>query len=216
MKKPAKTWPTAVLTSVIRPTTSPSLDCVGDRVLGPVDVVVDLRVARVQRTVLEPVLDLVEARDRLVGEVGGAVGDLLAGEGEQQPDQRDAGDHHAAARPARAGSRAGTSPSTIGITSAVISSAITTGSDDHAKVADRQEDDVPGGDDDQEPPRPGRREVHAPRHLGAGEVDGAAATDRHVELGLTLVAQVGELVGEPGGEPLLVLLRLRRGGAAGG
>ena len=95
MKKPAKTCPTAVLTSVIRPTTSPSSDCSVIASWRPVDVVVDLRVAGVQRAVLEPVLDLVEPGDRLVGQVGGAGGDLLAGEGEQQPDQRDAGDHDA-------------------------------------------------------------------------------------------------------------------------
>ena len=69
------------------------LGLLGDGVLGAVDVVVDLRVAGVQRAVLEPVLDLVEPGDRLVGQVGGAGGDLLAGQGEQQPDERDAGDH---------------------------------------------------------------------------------------------------------------------------
>ena len=97
-------------------------------VLRPVDVVVDLGVAGVQRPVLEPVLDLVETRDGLVGEVGRAVGDLLAGEGQQQPDAGDAGDDDHRARRGRAGSPSRTSPSTIGITSAVISSAITTGS----------------------------------------------------------------------------------------
>ena len=52
----------------------------GDRVLDALDVLVDLRVAGVQRPVAQPVLDLLEAGHGLVGEVAGTVGHLLPGE----------------------------------------------------------------------------------------------------------------------------------------
>ena len=59
----------------------------GDRALHLAEVAVDLGVAGVERTVLQPVADLADALDDRVGEVGGARGDLLADEGEQQPHQ---------------------------------------------------------------------------------------------------------------------------------
>ena len=127
MKKPASTWPTAVPTSVtrLRMPLSPDCSLIASWML--LRYVVDLRVAGVQRPVAQPVLDLLEAGHGLVGQVGGAVGDLLAGELSSAATERD----RARARP---GSTAmlrrtpmRTSQSTTGTTSAEMSSATTTG-----------------------------------------------------------------------------------------
>ena len=103
MKKPARTWPTAVPTSVTWPTTPPSWCC----------SVIASWACAIQSLIWESLAlsgpscsqsaDLVEALDHLVGEVVGAVGDLLADEGEQQRDEREAAEHDQAGAPARAG-----------------------------------------------------------------------------------------------------------------
>ena len=54
-----------------------------------------------------------------------------------------------------------------------MNSAITSGSTTSEKNPIVQSDDVARGDDDEEPPRPGGRQVHAVGHLRAGEVGGA-------------------------------------------
>jgi len=68
------------------------LGLLADGVLDALDVVVDLRVAGVERAVLESVLDLLETGDGLVGEVGGAGRDLLAREGQECADPGDGRD----------------------------------------------------------------------------------------------------------------------------
>ena len=133
MKKPATMWPSAVPTSVSRVTI-----CLlrgRHRVLRGLEVGVDLAVAGVQRPGLEPVPDLLEAADHLLGQVAGALRDLLAGEGQQQRDERDAADHHEQRRRPRAAAAAGPAASTSGTTSAASSSAITSGSTTTANIA---------------------------------------------------------------------------------
>ena len=200
MKKPATTWPDRGADLGHLAEDLAVLGPLGDRLLGAGDVLVDLGVAGVQRPVVQPVLDLVEALDHLVGEVVGAVGDLLAGEGEQRDDRDQTADDHEPAPASRRGAaRRRCSRSTSGMTSAVISRATTSGSTTTAKNAEQPSDHVAGGRDDQEPPGPGRGQVDALRHLGAAEVRRAAGDDRLRGSGAALGAGSVPLVGDAAG-----------------
>ena len=133
MKNPASTWPNTVPTSVTRPRTSEvSLFAVIDFWVS-LDVVVDLRVAGVAaaRSRSQSLISL-EALDHLVGEVVGAVRDLLADEGEQGDDHDQAADHD------ETGTEPAPDPDAVqpahdGVDRAAISSATTSGSTTTAK-----------------------------------------------------------------------------------
>ena len=157
-------WPSAVPTSVTRVTIS--LLRGRHRVLRGLDVGVDLAVAGVQRTVLQPVLDLLEALDHLAGQVAGALRDLLPGEGQQQRDDGDAADHHeqgGEARAAAAAAPAGRPSARPARRAAARSPAAAP----RPRTSRCPRQDVAGGHDDQQPPRPGRGEVDAVGHLAA-------------------------------------------------
>ncbi len=107
MKKPAKTWVSVVPTSVIRVTTWPSL----------VWSVIMCCASLMQRSIWESLAFSGPSSshtricpspfDRLVGQVGGAVGDLLAHEGERGADGGQPADQHHAARRRREAAAAG-------------------------------------------------------------------------------------------------------------
>ena len=178
---------------------------VGHRALDALDVGVELGVRDVQRAGAQPLADLVEALHHGVGEVTGALGHLLADEGEQQRDRADAQHHHDAGRgtarhpdPAqqvdqrhgergdqqRDGERQG----------------------DHGEEAQRPQQAEHGDRDDDQPPRPGGREVEAPRHLRPAEV---GRPGREGRLDPSLGAHLGPLADDALGEPLLVASRGR-------
>ena len=212
MKKPATTWPSAVPTSVTRLDELAVACWVGDRLLGLVDVGVDLRVAGVQRPVAQPVLDLVEALDDLVGEVAARR-------------SRPAGRRRSAARRRSRSppARRGRPPAPRGRPSRC--SPTTAGPDQRG---DQQRDDErqrtttkkpsshseheAGRRDDEEAPGPGGRQVEAPRHLGAAEV-GGPGDDR---LGLGALALGAELrpLRRPAAGPARRSSRPRRSAAA--
>ena len=216
MKKPATTCPTAVPTSVTWLSTPPSPVLLGDRVLGLLDVVVDLRVAGVERPVAQPVPDLAEALDDLVGEVARRrCATCWPAKVSSSGDER-RGRRARPGSPAEPARHPDPTPAgrTSGLTSAVISSATTSGRVITAKKREHPAAiEVAGGGDDQEPPGPGGGEVDAPRHLGAGEV-GRAGGDR---LGLGAGARRGSApTGGRAARPAARRPRRARGGSIRG
>ncbi len=88
--------------------------------------------------VLSQFLISLQACGRLVGEVLRAVGDLLAGEGQERPDEREAGEHDQRSRDSPRGSPIRCRRSTTGTTSAEMSSATASGIATTAKNATSQ------------------------------------------------------------------------------
>ena len=217
MKKPARTCPDGAADLGEAGQELAVLGEVADRLLRPVEVVVDLAVAGVQRAVLEPVGDLRDAFGHRVGEVLGAVGDLVAGHGQQGDDRRDDQHDHQPGSAAPRGTPCRCIQLTTGSTSAAMNMRDDDRQHDHHQEPDDPGDHVRRRGDDQEPPRPCGREVDAPGHVRAGEVGGAGC-DRHGHRRRTPFApahrgEVLPLVGDALGQPLpgAVVARLGRG-----
>ena len=149
----------------------------GDRVLQRGEGVVDLGVAGVQRAGPEPVLDLADALDDRVGEVRRAGGDLgPTNVSSSATDARPPSTTSPAARPRGTPSRV--EPPHERADEGGDEQGDGDRDGDDGEEGQQPEDEVAGGGDDEEAPRPGGREVDAVRDLAAGEVAGAGLDRR--------------------------------------
>ena len=186
-----------------------------DLLLGLVERLAELLVGEVQRTVAQPVADLVDAVGDLLGEVADARGTtwlltkVTSSAISPMPKMTTSSAASLRGMPSRC------PHTTTGLTSAAISSAITTGSTTTRKKLSSHRMIAPGRADDEEAPGPRRGQVHAVGHLGGLEVRGPAG-DLRLDLRRTAGGpHLGPLLGDPGAQVLLGGLRARTASARG-
>ena len=205
MKKPATTWPTAVPTSVTRVTT-PSAPVLPEMPrLDLLDVAVELGVGDVERSRAQPVADL--ARGPRPTESARSLAPWATcwpTKVSSSATRADAEDHHEAGREA-AGQPDPSQPVDQRRGQRRDEQGDRDREGDDGEEAQGPQQPERRHDDDDEAPRPGGREVEAPRHLGAAEV-GRPGGDRG-RLGPALGTQRAPTAGRCARSARLVLLR---------
>ena len=169
---------------------------VGELLLHLVQARAELRVGDLQRSVAQPVPDLVDAVDHLVGQVPHPRGDLVADERDQRGDPEHA-EHDDQEGRDLAGQAQPLQPRDHRARQGGEEQGDHDGQDDDEEQVEQVEDDRARGADDHEAPGPGCSEVHAVGHAGRREVRGPA-DDLRLRLHRSPAgADLGPLAGDP-------------------